>query len=184
MKDLCVVIGGAQCWEQDLDNFLEIVPDHVSFDIAVINDHMGSFDMFPISWIFTLHPEKIDNWLSARIKPTSAKIVTIQKPNVTLSHEVFEYVPHIGLCQSGSSGLYAVCNLLNRYGYRKVVACGIPMTSEKNYFRDEKNWQQSDLYYKGWKNPELRKILQPRFRSMSGWTKGRFLAPDKEWLLK
>ena len=184
MADLCIVLGGAQCWENDLNNLLKVLPDNMSFDIAVINDHIGTFDRFPISWMFTLHPEKLNKWVSAKIKLDNVKIVTINKPNLVLDYEVFEYLPSSVLGKSGSSGLFAVYNLIERYGYRKVVACGIPMDKTPNHFRDEKAWRDVGVYYGAWKNPELRKGLQDRFRSMSGWTKGQFTAPDKEWLTK
>ena len=81
----------------------------------------------------------------------------------------------------GSSGLFATM-VAKMEGHTKIIACGVPMTVEDNHFERHQRWQSAIAFRAGW--TRCRDEIAPVFRSMSGWTKEIFGAPDEEWLKK
>lgn len=193
LNDCCLIIGGANHVEEDLRHLKEIVHpydlDEVFWVIAVNNqiyNWEGRTDVF-----CTLHGEKAERWIGRRPKSLNWDFVTYNMrtyPKKTSVGEdlVFKELKHKW---RGSSGLYAVQVALLELGIRKVVLAGVPMTTDPNFFRGDKEWKQGKRYQEGWldvvrKSDQLGFDLTNHVRSMSGWTREQFGLPDQSFIFE
>jgi hypothetical protein len=172
---IAIIIGGALCWQQDLDNARKLIGDR-AFRFFVVNDHIKTFSGPCIA--VTLHPDKLHGqfaWLLERRKkgfPEPEQIWAHKKANsVTHDTNTKEW--------GGSSGLFAVQVAL-REGYRKVIGCGIPMTVDGSHYIRGIKWQSAIAFRAGW--VRNKSTIAPYFRSMGGWTAEQFGYPNEEWL--
>lgn len=85
---------------------------------------------------------------------------------------------------NGSSGLFAVLIALE-HGYDKLVLCGVPLEGDQRHgYKDDPGVVKATTDYKHYRGGWLmrRDYLIRHVRSMSGWTRETFGAPDAEWL--
>jgi hypothetical protein len=176
-EEVAVVIGGAECWQRDLEDARELLVGH-KIKYFYINDHIKTFPDPGIAC--TLHPDKLNGTVSWLINRRRAGL---PEPDEIWAHHKHAAVNHDTASRdwSGSSGLFAVQVAL-RKGHKKVIACGIPMTIEGSHFQRHINWQSAIGFRNGWMT--CRHEIAPYVRSMSGWTREILGFPDKEWIDK
>lgn len=129
------------------------------------------------AWI-TLHPELFRPWRQQRAE---RGLNTNYRPVIhAASRQVpdAEIVPHGWY---GSSGLYMAQVALQHMGARGAILCGVPMEAEGMHIHWPGEWQhkQTPKYREGF---EQAKAEGANIRSMSGWTRGLFGAPDSRWV--
>jgi hypothetical protein len=86
--------------------------------------------------------------------------------------------------QGGSSGYFAVGVALDGLGCEGVVLCGVRIDASPNPTNPESvnGWGDYRRFRHRWTEPRRRDLLARRVRSMSGWTREQFGAPEAEWL--
>lgn len=84
-----------------------------------------------------------------------------------------------GQIDGGSSGHFALKVALVDLGYDRAVLCGIPMDTSKHFFGGD-DWRSATSHRLGWEQTFA--TIKDRVRSMSGWTRVKFGAPDSNWL--
>jgi hypothetical protein len=176
-SEVAVVIGGAECWQKDLDEALRLLDERPT-RFFFVNDHIKSFPRHGIAC--TLHPDKLHgahNWLAKR-----------RQAGLPEPQEVWAHIKHASVTHDtatvdwqGSSGLFAV-QVARRHGYDRVILCGVPMTVDDGHFERHQKWQSAITFRNGW--VRCRSELVPFVRSMSGWTLEMFGLPTEEWLDK
>jgi methyltransferase family protein len=172
---IAVVIGGADCWQDDLDAALKLLEGR-KVRYYYVNDHIKTFPEPGVAC--TLHPDKLNGqfaWLVDRRKSG------LPEPDEVWAHRRHACVTHdtASVDWQGSSGLFAV-QVAKRHGHRKIIGCGIPMTIEANHFLRHQNWQSAMTFRDGWL--KHKRDIEQCFRSMSGWTAEKFRKPDLRWL--
>lgn len=182
MGKLVVVVGGGPAWEKEWNNFLKLIGNS-PFDVALINDHIETWQFKSPKFAFTLHSEKINHWLSQRKKngfsiDNLKTIVYANKPTI-YKHHIYN-ISRDKKCKSGTSGFFAVYNLIKELGYAKVVLIGIPINNAPNYFRDEQEWPKGEMHRPTWRNNK--NWMYGKVKSMGGWTKELLGEPNKRWL--
>ena len=190
-NDICLVVGGAYHVDQDLDQLRKKIAPHNLEDIfyiAVINDQIATFEE-RVDLFITLHGEKVGKWLQNRPQEWNWDFDVY---NYRTHQHNLEYTEGLNFYElehkwRGSSGLFAVQVALLELGFRKVILAGIPMTTEANKFRREKQWKQGDKYKEGWsyliQHPEKQKFdINQHVRSMSGWTKEQLGEPSETFI--
>jgi len=167
-----LVIGGAECvWKE-----IELATKLFKPDVVVAANDIA-INLPAVDHWCTMHPEKMNRWLEARRKNDYHDPVlwtaAHRKRHFNLP---FKQIPHTG----GSSGLLAVNVARFRAKATRIVACGIPMTTDGGHFVRGVPWTASQHYRKAWNDQaaELAKCL----RSFSGWTAETFGLPTAEWL--
>ena len=174
MPEVAVIIGGAECWEHDLEKARKLIGNH-AIRFYFVNDQIATFPEAGVA--VSLHPNKLDAWLALRRKaglPQPEQIWGRYKhayPEVTHDTE--------NIYQGGSSGLLAV-QVARREGHERIVAVGIPMTIEGGHYVRHEKWDAAIRARPAWE--KCKNDLAPYFRSMSGWTAEIFGEPDEEWL--
>src|SRR5215471_7779764 len=174
-EEVAIVIGGAECWQQDLEEARKIIAGRRA-RFFYVNDQIKSFPELGVAC--TLHPDKIngqDNWLGTRRK------AGLPEPLQIWAHRKHACVTHdtASMEWRGSSGLFA-CEVARREGYKKVIGCGVPMTPDGGHFERHKSWSSAHTFRDGWIQHKAE--IATFFRSMSGWTAEQFGKPDTEWL--
>jgi len=174
IAEVAIVIGGAECWRQDLAEARRLIGDR-SFRYYYINDHIKTFPDPGVA--VTLHPDKLNGveaWLTIR------RQAGLIEPEQVWAHRKHTCVTHdtASIEWQGSSGLFAV-QVARRNGHRKIIGCGVPMTVDGSHFERHQKWQSAIQFRTGW--ARCRQDLGC-FRSMSGWTAEQFGKPDEEWL--
>jgi hypothetical protein len=175
--DVALVIGGAECWHDDLEQAKKLLAGK-KFRYFYINDHIKSFAEPGVAC--TLHPDKLNgqgagSWLISR------RQTGFPEPEQIWAHRKHHAVTHdtASTDWQGSTGLFAVY-VARQLGHVKVIGCGIPMTVDGSHFIRHQKWQSAIAFRGGW--VRHRQEIAPYFRSMSGWTKEQFGAPDINWL--
>lgn len=170
-----VVVGGADCVFTDLLAARDLCElSGVKPIFYVINDMIPVFDSDCIA--ITLHPDKIDAWLSIRQQhkwPKPSQVWAHRKdPRRNITHATPDW--------AGSSGLFA-CKIALEQHHTKIILCGVPMTVESCHFQRKTRWAACTAFRRPWDTH--RKELEPYVRSMSGWTQEFLGAPDVAWLI-
>ncbi|MCW2309734.1 hypothetical protein [Rhodobium gokarnense] len=179
-----VILGGAKCVWEDLDNARRFGTFDATFAINDMLAHYpGEIDVF-----VSLHPEKAAEWLKQRDAkgfPRPKKRIAHEnntqqgRPNAFRIDETLEY-RWPGMSGSGSSGLFAVKVAIGE-GFDRIVLCGVPMTPEPHFF-DGKPWSECSSFTKAW--TEALRFYADKTRSMSGWTRDLLGEPTKDWLAR
>lgn len=121
----------------------------------------------------SLHPEAVENWCGLGRGLQLRANAGLNRPE-TWAHKPYRGVDRSTPDWGGSSGLFAVKVALEA-GFDEIVLAGIPM-SETPHFYTDRPWNHAPRYRRAW---EARiEELRPVLRSMSGWTKEMFGAPD------
>lgn len=128
----------------------------------------------------TLHPEEMA-WRRARRErygyPGGFETWTRPVPR-GLEHLTAPVDHLIDGWGGGSSGFLAV-GVARELGLRAVL-CGVPMDARPHVGRTGAPWNGHASYLGPW--TERQAALAPHVRSLSGWTRELFGAPDPAWL--
>lgn len=186
-----LVLGGAQSVWDDIAA-LEAVVGRWRGPVLAINNIACERDLRTgqawerrIDHLCTLHAEKVALW---RRKRRELVISLGRSPE----WDVYETWScgrrtavdrHYSGITGGSSGLYAVSVALH-LGFERVVLAGVPMTNERNAFRDEAQWKAFRRYTDAWvdRSRNALPLLAGRVRSMSGWTREILGPPELDWI--
>jgi hypothetical protein len=179
----CLVLGGAQCAWDDLEQAKEFGP----FDaIIAINDMLAHYPG-QIDFAVSLHPEKYGEWIQQRDGKgyPRPKVFVAHDGNTQMGRSsafrvdiVMEY-RWPGMSASGSSGLFAV-KLAIEQGFDRIILCGVPMDGKQPHFFDETPWHEVASFMEAW-NIAI-PFIHDKTRSLSGNTKDWLGAPSLEWL--
>lgn len=177
-QNILIITGAAPCVLEDIDkavSFLSLQPSAFSLDYMAIGfDAVDKYD-WPIKYFATYHPSEIEMSMERRAKAggnTDCLVIAHQQHPAKEGHDL---VNMIIPCEppSGSSSLLGVLAGI-KYGYKKIILCGCPLTGKNDKEYDYANFRA------GW-TAKLKEIKDVT-RSMSGWTRDILGAVDKEWL--
>ncbi len=167
-----LVIGGAEGFADDYTLAVELAPHAEHF---LINDQMATFAAPAGSIGVTLHPAKLNMWLTARAAAGLDAIGPVWSwaphPGTQVTHWIRDW--------GGSSGLLGV-RAAFASGHRKIILCGIPMTPAAGHFLRHRDWPNAIDFRRGWLAHHGH--LAAYVRSCSGWTRDQLGAPSAEWL--
>jgi hypothetical protein len=170
-----LIIGGA---EQALDEYRQAkkicTAAHFAFATFAVNDMVVAVPD-RIHHAVSLHPHKVDTWLAMRkrkgfLKPDELWLNRPAKSG-TRAHIAREW--------NGSVGLFAVKIALEK-GFRKIILCGVPMTSEAKHFLRHADWHAATMFRGAWERH--REEMRPYVRSFSGWTAELLGTPSLEFM--
>lgn len=176
-----LVIGRARAvWDE-----VKAAKAMTTFDKVVAVNVAGQDYPETIDYWVSFHPNFFEIWIPKRLKkgfPYSTQMTelwsgTINGRKLTARHTK-EFVRHANYA-GGSSGLLATRIARDVAKGTKIVLCGIPMENTPRY-DDSSAWREAKVYHGAWL--EIKPVLAPYVRSMSGWTREQFGAPTKEWL--
>lgn len=165
-----LVVGGADNWTADILAACRLFQPDV---VIAIND-VGTILPCVDHWA-TLHSDKFPRWEKARRELGATTDYT--RWSCSEGHYVDRIVRN---WFGGSSSLLAVDVALNGLDLDRVVLAGCPMDERPNAFRTERGWAHFNRFRAGWERAE--REIAGRVRSMSGWTREKFGAPDADWL--
>lgn len=165
-----LVLGAAASLWSDLDA-LGPWPDVVIAVNRAGVAYQGRLD----HWV-TLHPEFLAGWLTER---GGTPVTWCQRAHAGAPVDIVpqRIPPH------GSSGLFAVRIALRILGARRVVLAGMPIDDGPHFY--DAGGVRSGPSFTGYRPEWIRAHRQEfggRVRSLSGWTRMRLGAPDREWL--
>jgi len=168
---VAIIVGGGSSVLSDVLATYELIKDTPRVHY-VINDMIVDFAQVDIA--VTLHPEKLENWLTARAKSGAEKpqrcYAHITRRSTAVTHATSDWL--------GSSGLFAVKIALENL-HKAIILCGVPMDASHHY-RRQKPWTDHRLFQRAWiKHHEN---LEATTRSWGGWTAARLGVPTAEWL--
>lgn len=168
----CVILGGADCVWSDLDNAQALfTPDAVIACNHAARDYYGFVDHS-----VTMHPDIRDRlWIPARRAAGLPDAGQLWHPRHRGAWPGSTPIESKG----GSSGMLCIRVALE-LGFDKIVLCGVPMAKLNRHYDDHRPWIEARQYHNVW----LREApaLQGRVKSMSGWTREVFGAPDEGWI--
>lgn len=167
---LALVVGGASCVWQDVEAAMRLATPDAFF---VINDMIPRWP-HRLDYVTTLHPDKLDGWLTARKKAGHPA------PGQVWAHRHAKLVDKVTNDWAGSSGLFAV-KLALELKFSGVILAGVPMTPEENHFVRQVKWSSARTFRNGWQKHLT--DIKHKVRSMSGWTKSILGEPTPEWLV-
>lgn len=181
MKEKIIILGIAQCLEQDLG---EICFGRAEdFDFLAVGLDCSDRVLFDIQHAASYHPEEFPEFYARRKK------IGGNLDYKTHSHEtgkgrkgevIFtpDYIwPLIDRHPFSGSSSFLGAQASIALGYKKIILCGCPM-SGPNILAPKKS--AYDTFQKGWiKHVDK---LEGKVRSVSGWTKDFLGYPSKEWL--
>jgi hypothetical protein len=158
---VALVIGGAENAMEDFGRAKSLCED-VGYAVFATNDMIERF-ADPVDYAVTLHPDKLNNWLTARDK------AGYEAPKQIWLHRAHKGLPAYPTTKDwgGSVGLFAV-KLARERGFTRIILCGVPMTAEGKHFLRHKNWDAVWGFRKAW--DAHRNEIAPYVRSFSGWT--------------
>ena len=157
-----VLIGRADCWEEDFHNIKKLIQEFDTMAIGVDCSYKEQVD-----YLATYHPKDL---LFCKKDFSCTKIISHRK-----IEDVNIDIVECHVAPTGSSALLGVLAAINKLNYTKIVLCGCPLIGQaKNGFKPYDDFQ------KGWIKKEAE--IKPYVRSMSGWTKEFLGEPTKEWL--
>lgn len=175
MAGVAIVLGSAKAALAELEAAREIAPDA---PIVCVNDALRACPVRAHAFA-TLHPEKADRFLDGL---DLRRIPIITHARMPYDDRPWHIIPDLW---GGSSGLYGVQVAIQNLGFHGVIAAGCPMqaTARANYAPGL--WGGDDdhvaRYQRGWVKAG-KSGLRNRVRSMSGWTRAEFGAPDAVWI--
>lgn len=146
-------------------------------DMIVATNHIGRvWDGNVDIWVSN-HAENFPAWVrdrSAAGLPDAGSLATTMHAPVPADLDVVKIQVDVS-----DSGLLAVMAAIGA-GCETIVLAGIPLTNDAGRFYEEGDFRDAPAYQKNW---EARaETLKPLVRSMSGWTREFFGAPDKDWV--
>lgn len=150
-----LVLGGASCLWDDLRSLGPFVGP------VVATNEAGAHYPHRVDHWATLHPEKLGAWAAERRAwggNTDFVAWTTAFPG----------------WDKGSSGLHAVAVALLGLGCKRVVLCGVPMSTEPHFF-DATPWGKADVHWPAWL--ERLEEMEGRVFSMGGRTRELLGAP-------
>lgn len=174
-REIAIVVGGSQNvlaeWRAALDLCAMYSQPTVNF---VCNSMIGDFPA-DIDNAVTLHPENLPDWLGAR------GTKGLNAPPAVWCHRPYNSVTNFTRDIQGSVGLFAT-KIARQQGYSKILAAGVPMLVEDLHYARKARWNACTAFQKAWLSHRHELNLAECFRSMSGWTRAHFGAPDGDWL--
>ncbi len=174
---LALVLGGADCLQDDLDQTFGLVELEECVVIAV-ND-AGVFWPHRLDHWVTMHPTELPHRIAQREeRGYPGGFTTWTRPYPIGLKERERMCDRVLGGWNGSSGLVATGVALQELGLHTVL-CGMPM-DQRPHFNREGAWEAAPTYRERW--VELHDQMAPVVRSWSGWTRERFGAPTAEWL--
>lgn len=172
---VAVVLGGGKGCEAEYADAKELISaTNADVTVFAVNDWIARFQGPCIA--ISLHPsepEKLPKWLTTR------KANGFIDPLEVWAHKRAPGVTNVTEDWSGSSGLLAV-KVARQIGFKRVILCGVPMEPEAGHFIRGHAWTAAQAFRKGWERH--RAEIAPLVRSMSGWTRQLFGAPDAGFL--
>jgi hypothetical protein len=171
-----LLLGGAQSVWTDAAAAMQLS----AFDaIATVNDAGVHWPDTLDFWVsFHTEPNRFPKWIAERAArghpPARVIAATSPEPYVTFPAEKYE-----GLPNTGTSALLAV-KVLRDHGFDRIVLAGVPMSRAGGHFVRREPWADADKYREAWAVVAPR--IAPYVRSMSGWTRETFGAPDAAFL--
>lgn len=172
-----LVIGCAQGVFYEAEKALLAVPfDHI---IAVNNigcDYPGEID----SWA-TYHANRFEGWINKRQEKgyQPAKHYWTSTFGRKECQYELKLKPTQLKLQGGSSGLLGVY-VADCIGAQEIVLAGIPMDAAAGHYDSDKPWNEANQHRPHWL--AMPAELKAKVRSMSGWTREIFGAP--EWYVE
>lgn len=172
MPRIALIIGGAKGWQSDLDAVLTLISTPPTY--FIVNDQIATFPGNVVAC--TLHPEKLDDWLSQRIAAGLTLPLACWTRLLSASSDLFQLQEW-----GGTSGLFAY-QVTREYGYERVIFCGVPMDDRPNAFHGTNGGIAIySRHRRVWRThaQEIKLFA----RSMSGWTAELLGVPTSEWFL-
>jgi hypothetical protein len=173
---VALVVGGAAGVRDECEQALRSCHEAGRFGVVafVCNDMIAEYP-YLIAHAVTLHPPKMRAWLRERVARFGGLLplrLWCPRGNVL---GFTDSTPDWG----GSSGLFAV-KIARELGHDRIILAGVPMTVEGAHFRRRQRWAAAHGFRPAWQ----RRVgeLAPFVRSMSGWTREIFGAPDRDFL--
>lgn len=167
-----LIVGGAWCVHDDVVAAQSMfTPDM----IIAINDIGGLLQRVD-HWV-SMHPDKLlTEWVSQRSRRGFAPAGRYWTAEHLSAPSYFRRVVNPG---GGSAGL--AVEVARALGAERIVLAGCPLESAPHFFGD-KPWSPREVehYRRSW--ARQKKTWGPFVRSMSGWTRDLYGAPDAEWL--
>lgn len=180
MKTTALILGGAETLWEDL---AYVKKEKIEYDGVVACNQAGVEWPGPLHGWVSVHPiffYRGRDWLRERARkghrPARA-LYGHEDRNLPNDHTVRITPWQIPgeANRFGSSGLYAVKIALIDLKYDSVILCGIPMTATPHFDRKD-NWKSANGFKKTWE--KLTPVTASRIKSMSGWTRHKFGAPE------
>lgn len=182
MSGTGIIIGRASCVFEDFARAHQII---ANYDVHIVINRIGrewgpKFD----HWV-SYHPDQFTIWIAERARKGLPPISEDVKfwSGIYRGKRLGEKTAKVKLnhcnISGGSSGLLAAHVALKELALDKVVLCGCPMEDTPRY-DDARTWTESQYYRKQW--DDHKPFLANRLKSMSGWTRGTFGTPTREWL--
>lgn len=174
MDEVALIFGGAVGVAEEYKAAKELCTSlGLTTRVFVCNSAIGEFPEH-IDFGVTLHPESLHKWTSLRDVRGYPKVTNIwaHRPEKNITRYTRDW--------GGSCSLMAV-KAARMEGFKKIILCGCPMTVQAKHFLRGVDWNPALAFRRGW-NSHKREIPPQCVRSMSGWTKEQFGAPDAEWL--
>ncbi len=170
-----LIIGGSQKVMEEAAFALTLFTPDATF---VVNDMIPKWP--DATYICSVHPDKLSNWIEQRVKAGHKKTVEVwSHRRVSVAFKAYHDITHITNDWNGSSGLFAVrVALLKKFD--RIVCAGIPMSSEAGHIIRKRHWPAVVAFRDGWTNHI--KELKPFVRSCSGWTRELLGYPTKNWI--
>lgn len=174
------MLGNAACVWRDAVAALDLFePDIIAACNDVGSQWPGRLDIWA-----TLHAEKMGKWQEAR------RLAGLPDASVSITHlhadrdlpgtfDRFHEIRWPGMTASGSSGMFALKCAMDA-GATRCVLAGIPISANSMHIAHVGPWVDAGAYTNAWEHMAPR--LAQSVRSMSGWTRKRLGAPDRDWL--
>lgn len=166
-----LVLGSAGTLEADRAAALQLFEP----DVVIACNHAARDEPGRVDHWATMHPEQFPSWLAVRAAAG-------REPAGRLWHARH----HVSAVDStpieswgGSSGLLCVA-VAFEIGCSHVVLAGVPMVKMSRHYDDARPWMEARRYWPVWER--RRPLLEPRVRSMSGWTCDLLGAPTRDWI--
>jgi|HubBroStandDraft_6_1064221.scaffolds.fasta_scaffold00056_25 predicted O-methyltransferase YrrM len=175
LQPVAIVVGGGKDVWAELEAARQLCRESGrSWKLFVVNDAIMHLND-EVEAFVTLHPARIGAWLAEREKRGYSR------PKEVWAHEkpAHSGVDRVINKSRGSSGLVAV-HVARHLKYDKILLAGVPMSMDSDHFIRKKKWAAAETFKSGWH--EAKSEIAPYVRSMSGWTRQQFGAPDPAFL--
>lgn len=185
-RDWAIVLGGADCVWQDVNTFEYGIHGGPWPGLFFAANDIGVWWTRPLDHWVSFHVDKLKAWVEARHSAGHPRVFATWgwRPEHIGNQTEFAVAPWAG----GSSGMLAVQVALE-LGCRKVILCGMPMTSTPHFVESQEftpattTWTESDQHWRDWLRVKDLGLFEDRVRSMSGRTKALFGEPTRQWVL-